>query len=205
MITAQQQLLLKQYQEKSYGEIIRKYASMNTPYDIMGVVIHNNATGERSKIRNPVYEQVRQLKGNHAKLQYQYLSLRHQGKISEYLRFYPEHKKEFSMFRDDVHLFTKTLYENYVNCFISNNSNNNLEDINQRKERKNVHNYPKQYQNHMMVLHEHYLNELREKKRRINYPYVINYVNEMHPSKLMFSMNYHLRKRNVEIHNAENV
>ena len=178
----------KQYQEKSYGEIIRKYASMNTPYDIMGVVIHNNINGERSKIRNPVYEQVRQLKGNHAKLQYQYLSLRHQGKISEYLMFYPEHKKEFSMFRDDVHLFTKTLYENYINCFVCKNST----------ERK-IENYPKQYQNHMMTLHQHFLNELREKKLKINYPYVIQYVNEMHPSKLMFSMNYHLRKRNVEM------
>ena len=186
----------KQYQEKSYGEIIRKYASMNTPYDIMGVVIHNYITGERSKIRNPVYEQVRQLKGNHAKLQYQYLSLRHQGKISEYLMFYPEHKKKFSMFRDDLHLFTKTLYENYVDCFICKNG---LEHVNQRKEIKNIHNYPKQYQNHMMTLHQQFLNELREKKLKINYPYVINYVNEMHPSKLMFSMNYHLRKRNVEM------
>ena len=184
----------KQYQEKSYGEIIRKYASMNTPYDIMGVVIHNHATGERSKIRNPIYEQVRQLKGNHAKLQYQYLSLRHQGKIIEYLKFYPEHKKEFSMFRDDVHLFTKTLYENYINCFVCKNST----------ERK-IENYPRQYQNHMIVLHQQYLNELRENKLKINYPYVIKYVNEMHPSKLMFSMNYHLRKRNVEMQNGENV
>jgi len=184
----------KQYQEKSYAELIRKYASMNTPYDIMGVVIHNYITGERSKIRNPVYEQVRQLKGNHAKLQYQYLSLRHQGKMSEYLRFYPEHKKEFSMFRDDVHLFTKTLYENYIHCFVCKNST----------ERK-IENYPRQYQNHMMVLHQQYLNELRENKLKINYPYVINYVNEMHPSKLMFSMNYHLRKRNVVMQRTENV
>ena len=167
---------------------------MNTPYDIMGVVIHNYITGERSKIRNPVYEQVRQLKGNHAKLQYQYLSLRHQGKMSEYLRFYPEHKKEFSMFRDDVHLFTKTLYENYIHCFVCKNST----------ERK-IENYPRQYQNHMMVLHQQYLNELRENKLKINYPYVINYVNEMHPSKLMFSMNYHLRKRNVVMQRTENV
>ena len=98
------------------------------------------------------------------------------------------------MFRDDVHLFTKTLYENYIHCFVCKNST----------ERK-IENYPRQYQNHMMVLHQQYLNELRENKLKINYPYVINYVNEMHPSKLMFSMNYHLRKRNVVMQRTENV
>ena len=175
-----------EFQERTYTELIKKYASMNTPYDVMGVVIVNQMTGERCKIRNPVYEQVRQLKGNQAKLQYQYLSLRHSGKISEYLKFYPEHKKEFSVYRDDVHLFTKTLYDNYVECFI-------------KKTNPEIHAYSKQYQGHMIALHQLFLNELREQKRAITFPVVVQYINEMHPSKLMFSMNFHLRKRNVEM------
>jgi len=176
----------KQFEERNYTQLIKKYASMNTPYDVMGVIIVNQMTGERCKIRNPVYEQVRQLKGNQAKLQYQYLSLRHSGKISEYLKFYPEHKMEFSMYRDDVHLFTKTLYDNYVECFIKSSD-------------KNIHNFSKQYQGHMISLHQKFLNELREEKKAITFPLVVQYINEMHPSKLMFSINYHLRKRNVEI------
>ena len=178
------------YSEISYSELINKYASMNTPYYIMGVVIKNLMTGERCKIRNPVYEQVRELKGNQAKLQYQYLTLRNSGKIKDYLRYYPEHKKDFSEFRDHVHLFTTTLYENYVNCFI-------------KKTDTDIKSYPKQYQHHMISLHQRFLNELRDEKKSITLQLVISYINEMHPSKLMFSINYHLRQRNIELQKVE--
>ena len=67
------------YEEKTYSELIDKYASMNTDYNTLGLVLINKVTGERAKIRNPVYEQVRQLRGNQPKLQFQYLSLRKEG------------------------------------------------------------------------------------------------------------------------------
>jgi hypothetical protein len=67
------------YELTTYSELIDKYASMNTPYSVLGVMIHNKLTGERAKIRNPVYEQVRNLRGNQPKLQYQYLCLRRKG------------------------------------------------------------------------------------------------------------------------------
>jgi hypothetical protein len=88
------------YTFEKYADLIEKYGSMNTSYDIVGVVLHNKLTGERAKIRNPVYEQVRNLRGNQPKLQYQYLCLRKEGKVKDFLKFYPENKKEFSGFRD---------------------------------------------------------------------------------------------------------
>ena len=92
------------YSFEKYSDLIEKYASMNTSYDILGVVLYNISTGERCKIRNPVYEQVRNLRGNQPKLQYQYLCLRKEGKVKDFLQFYPENKKNFSAFRDQVHL-----------------------------------------------------------------------------------------------------
>ena len=71
------------YNLTSYSSLIEKYASMNTQYNIMGLVLHNLKTGDRCKIRNPVYEQVRQLKGNQPKLQYQYLVLRQENRVQE--------------------------------------------------------------------------------------------------------------------------
>jgi hypothetical protein len=180
----------KKYQEKTYTDLIQKYASMNTPYHIMGLNIWNQYTGERCKIRNPVYEKVRQLKGNQAKLQFHYLSLRKSGKINEYLTYYPEHKKEFSSFREEVHLFTQTLYENYVSCFI-------------KKMDPNVYNYPKEYQSCMKDLHQQFLTSLRENKQGITYPYVINYVNELPPAKLMYLINTPLRERKIEMDKKE--
>ena len=179
----------KIYDWNTYSELIEKYASMNTSYDILGVVLYNNETGERSKIRNPVYEQVRSLRGNQPKLQYQYLCLRKEGKVSDFLKFYPENKQDFSKFRDQVHLFTNTLYSNYVSCYI--------------KKEKPLKEFSDQYRTHMFNIHQNFMNELKEKKLFVTNTVVINYVNELHPSLLMYCLNYHMRKRNIDSISSE--
>jgi hypothetical protein len=180
----------KLYQFEKYTDLIEKYASMNTSYDVVGVVLYNKLTGERSKIRNPVYEQVRNLRGNQPKLQYQYLCLRKEGKVSDFLKFYPENKKEFSSFRDSVHLFTNTLYSNYTSCYI--------------KKEKPLKEYSEQYRTHMFNIHKIFLDQLREKKQFVTNTVVINYVNDMHPSLLMYCLNFHMRKRSVDTIVADN-
>jgi hypothetical protein len=172
------------YSCATYSELIEKYASMNTSYDILGVVLYNKNTGERAKIRNPVYEEVRQLRGNQPKLQYQYLSLRRSGDVHKFLTFYPENKKEFSAFREQLHLFTETLFNNYISCYI-------------KKERP-LKEFSDQFRTHMFNLHQKYMNELREKKLFITKWQVIEYVNILHPSLLMYCLNYNMRKRNID-------
>ena len=179
------------YEWNNYTDLIDKYASMNTSYDILGVVIHNNETGERTKLRNPVYEQVRQLRGNQPKLQYQYLCLRKEGKVSDFLKYYPENKNEFSIFRDQIHLFTNTLYSNYVSCYI--------------KKEKPLIEFSEQYRTHMFNIHKHYLDELKDKKMYVTNTVVIKYVNNIHPSLLMFCLNFQMRKRNVDFIKADSV
>jgi len=177
------------YNFHTYSDLIENCASMNTRYDCVGVVLHNKLTGERSKIRNPVYEQVRNLRGNQPKLQYQYLSLRKEGKVGEFLKFYPESKKEFSGFRDQVHLFTDTLFANYVSCYI-------------KKERP-LKEFSEQYRTHMFNIHQKFINELREKKHFVTNTIVQKYVNELHPSLLMYCLNFQMRKRNIDTIVAE--
>ena len=174
----------KIYSFDSYSELIEKYGSMNTSYDILGVVLHNKLTGERAKIRNPVYEQVRALRGNQPKLQFQYLSLRNEGKVKDFLEFYPENKKEFSTFRDQVHLFTDTLYTNYRSCYV--------------KREKPLKEFSDQYRTHMYNLHQKYMNELREQHLFISSAMVQKYVNEMAPTLLMYCLNFNMRKRRVD-------
>ena len=178
------------YEWNTYTDLIEKYASMNTAYNIMGVVVYNNLTCERMKIRNPVYEQVRSLRGNQPKLQYQYLSLRKEGKVADFLKFYPENKKEFSGFRDQVHLFTSTLFANYASCYI--------------KKEKPLKEFSEQYKTHMFNIHKIFMDELREKKMFITNTTVINYVNNLHPSLLMYCLNFQMRKRNVDTIVADN-
>ena len=172
------------YEFEKYSDLIEKYASMNTPYDTLGFVLFNTITGERAKIRNPVYEQVRNLRGNQPKLQYQYLCLRKEGKVGDFLKFYPENKRDFSAFRDQLHLFTQTLFSNYVSCYI--------------KKEKPLIDFSQQYRTHMFNIHQHYLNDLREQKFFVTNTVVIKYVNNLHPSLLMYCLNYNMRKRNVD-------
>lgn len=177
------------YNWNTYADLVDKYASMNTPYDILGVVIYNNETGERTKIRNPVYEEVRQLRGNQPKLQYQYLCLRKEGKVADFLKYYPENKKEFSSFRDQLHLFTNTLFTNYISCYI--------------KKEKPLLEFSEQYRTHMFNIHKQYLNELKEQKLYVTNTVVIKYVNNIHPSLMMFCLNFQMRKRNVDFIKAD--
>ena len=46
--------------------------------------------------------------------------------------------------------------------------------------------------------HKQYLDHLREKKDKVTKARVVEYVNDLHPSKLMFSLNYPMRKRQVD-------
>lgn len=177
------------YNWNTYADLVDKYASMNTSYDVLGVVVYNNETGERTKIRNPVYEEVRQLRGNQPKLQYQYLCLRKEGKVGDFLKYYPENKKEFSNFRDQLHLFTNTLFMNYISCYI--------------KKEKPLLEFSEQYRTHMFNIHKQYLDDLKEKKMYVTNTVVIKYVNNIHPSLMMFCLNFQMRKRNVDFIKAD--
>ena len=169
------------YQWNMYKDLIDKYASMSSPYDVLGVVIYNKQTGLRTKIRNPVYEEVRRLRGNQPKLQYQYLCLRKEGRVSDFLKFYPENKKVFSNFRDQIHLFTYTIFTSYISCYI--------------KKEKPLIEFSEQYRTHMFNIHKIYMNDLKEQKLYVTNSVVIKYVNELHPSLLMSCLNFQMRNK----------
>jgi len=167
------------YEFTEYIELIDKYGSMNTNYDKLGVVLYNKKTGHRTKIRNPVYEEVKHLRGNQAKMQFQYLSLRKQGKMNDFLKLFPENKREFSLYRDQLHLFTNTLFYNYISCYM--------------KKEKQLKDFSPQYKTHMFHIHEKFKNELKPENKFVTNKVVIDYVNNLQPSLLMHSLNYNYR------------
>jgi len=177
------------YEILPYEKLDEKYASMNTSYDILGYVVYNTTTGERMKMRNPMYEEVKALRGNQTKLQFQYLSLRSQGKVKDYLKYYPESKRDFSKYRDDVHRFTSTLYTNYRNCYV--------------KKEKPLKEYGNQFRTHMYHIHQLFLTNLKEENKYVDINVVIDYVNNMKPDHLMYSLNYHHRKKVIDDQDVE--
>jgi hypothetical protein len=173
------------YNFTSYNELYEWFASYKTHPCIMGVMIHHNS-GVRTKLRNPNYQYIKELRGNNTKIQYQYLCLRKLDKVKEYLKYFPETSKQLMLYRKQIHEFTNNLHVNYINCYIN--------------KKAPLKEFPIQYRSHMYNLHQHYLT-IRADKGYINKIIVINYINNLEPSKLMYSLNYHMR----QLHQKEDI
>jgi hypothetical protein len=157
-----------------------QYTSLNAPYDFPGLVCRELSTGVRFKFRNPNYERIKNLHGSEPKLQFQYLSLRQQGKVKSYLKLHPEHRSAFQQFRDQMHAYTNQLFANYIGCYV-------------KKERPFAE-YPAEFKTHMFRLHERYMKELREKKEHITLGQTITYMNGLFPSHQIYALNFGVRK-----------
>ena len=151
------------------------YTSLNAPYDFPGLVCRERSTGVRFKFRNPNYERIKNLHGSEPKLQFQYLSLRQQGKgkVNDYLNLYPEHAAAFQKSKDQLHAYTKQLFANYLGCYV-------------KKDRP----FPAEFKTHMFRLHEQY----KEKREHITLEKTIAYMNALPPSHQMYALNYGVRK-----------
>lgn len=161
---------------ENYEQLFNSYASMSTDYSIMGVIIKHN-TGIRSKLRNPNYENLKILRGNSPKLQYQYLSLRKNQHVKDFLNFFPENKNKFTSYRNQIHTFTKNLHYYYIKCFI--------------KKEVTLKDCPYELKTHLYALHKLYIDN-KQNGYIVSKIQVIEYVNNLHPAQLMHSMNYNL-------------
>ena len=180
---------LNRYPITKYSDIENHYSSENTPYYCVGCMIYN-MNGVRTKIRNNNYEKVRKLRGNQPKLQYNYLCLKQENKIQDFLYYYPEHFVLFKKFKLLLFTYTNELFMNYISCFI-------------RKE-KPLKEYDFQFKTHMYNLHDIYKKDLKPNGKYIDKKFVIDYVNTLHPSQQMFVINYkHHPEKNTE--NSEKV
>ena len=163
------------YNIDTYDNIYNYYNSFNCPYYILGVNIYNK-NGSRTKIRNANYVNIKILKGNQPKLQYNYFCLKKEKKINEFLLYFPEHSIEFQSYKSEMYNYTNNLYNNYVKCFIK--------KLNVLKE------YPHEYKIHMYNLHKLYNETLKFENKYVDKKIVINYINSLQPAQLMYVINY---------------
>ena len=171
-------------EHNSIDEYVSYFRSGKVSYDVVGLVFKHLHSNIRSKVRNPVYEEIRHLKGNYSKKQYRYLALRKSGKISDYLRIFKEDVEDFSTYREMCHKFTNRLYNFYVECYM--------------KKEKELRYYPFQFRNHMIALHQLYVHRLKPENDYVRKYHVIDYFNLLHPSQQMFALNYNMRKVSID-------
>lgn len=161
---------------ESYEELYNFYTDQSLNYEIMGIVIRDKHTNIRTKIRNPCYEMVRRLRGNNPKLQFHYYSLLKENMIHLFLTYYPEYKYDFFSFERKDNIFIKTLYNNYVSCYI--------------KKEKQLNEYPKNYKTHMYKLHQIYKDFLQCKKSSMDIITVKKYTIKLDIKLYLWSVNY---------------
>ena len=144
-------------QYKSYDDILKQWASNDTHFDIVGIMLYSHDYKIRSKFRNPNYETVRQLRGNQPKLQFRYLALRQisHDKVREFLNFYPEHRDEFNKYNKQVIKFEEKLFNYYIKCHM-------------KKAIKHT-DLPYEYKIHIYNIHSIYINELKQKINLLHY------------------------------------
>lgn len=170
----------------------------------------------RAKIRDPRHQQIKALRGNNPKLEYQYYVLVRSGKIGEYLNYYPEHRAIFSAYRKKVNEYVAKIYQYYreiyilkqvVDCEVCASGESAFDADAEagactrckgRREYKRgamtLGDVPFEYRAHLRHLHTQYVQTLFSQNARINHEYVRQYVAALNPAQIMFAVNYPMRK-----------
>ena len=159
-------------------DYVRMYASSETrSVSMPGVVFVDKDTGFCYKQRNPKYESVKKRKGMEQKLIAQYLQLRKDRAIDEYLKYHPQHSRAFRQFRDRLHDYTQRLYDAYIEHYVKKNA-------------KPLKEYDRELKTHMYKLHyDVYLATMKPTGVFVTKHAVINYVNLLAPAQQLVCLN----------------
>ena len=156
----------------TYEEATDRFASHNCEAASPGVVFFHIPSGRRSELRNPVYELAR----IDLKLQHRFFYMRAQDRTTEYLTHFPDHAAIFEQLEAHVRQFTARLHQNYLDCCV-----------------KKTTLAPPRHRTHIHSLHQHYLRRLRPSP--VTLSTVTEYVSQLNPVKLFYTMNPQLQNR----------
>ena len=161
-----------------FQSAVDMYASPGTHYATPGIMFRVGDSYIRAKVRNPNYEAVRSLRGNHPKEQFRYLTLRQLNEVDNYLSYYPEDRETFAAFSKQTDSFVKLLHSSYVRA---------------RPMREGDESVDRYLLPHVRALHKIYLRALRPQGRRVHRQVVESYVRHLPAARLMYAINYPLR------------
>jgi len=103
-------------QNISYTGLMEKILTINNKS--MGYMILNKVTGERTVMTNPAYEYLKELRGNHPNLQYQYLVLKKSDKVMEFINEFPQYRNLFFRFYQQYSDFVTNVHNAYVSYYV---------------------------------------------------------------------------------------
>ena len=166
----------KRFINQTYTDIKLQKCSIDSTYDIPGVMFLNTATGKRACMENEAYKKVRELRGNNPNLQFQYLSLKSQDKIGEFLIHFDQYTDLFGKFERQYDNFIRQVHNGYVNYYVKKTGNT----------------VPKQYFPLVYkVHHEVFIPSVASgEKIIVKREVVADYINKIDPKSLIYYLNW---------------
>jgi hypothetical protein len=146
-------------------------------YQQQGLVFKFN--GMRSKVRNTEYDKVKNLRGNNKNILFNYIELRQNAMVKEYLEYFPEYKDEFNGYRKQIEDTTMKLHQCYKDCYIY-----------KTKPKSEI---PFELRPLCYDMHGTYL----ESKNKWNRNSIIGYFNKLAAARMIFIINF---EKNKEYH-----
>lgn len=160
-------------------EITGETLASNDKYYNQGVAVRINEF--RFNYKSPEYDRVKSLKGNSANPLFIYVDQRYKGLLPEYLKYFPEKLKDYSHYRDKVHIMTQELYDFYCSTFKQKTTNLKTDVPYQLK--------PLCYELHGLYL---------QNKKPVHFKMVQEFVNTMVPARLYFVLKFYFTYKKPE-------
>jgi hypothetical protein len=133
----------------------------------VGIMLTHVKSGNRTLLSNQTYDYLKVLRGNNPNLKYHYFELKQNGKLKEYLYYFPNYLELFTQFEKEYQDFITYVHQTYFEYYI----------------KKTTEKLPKLYFIHASKIHhEIFLKEKRVIRRNV----VGEYFAKMTPSQLVF-------------------
>lgn len=115
-------------------------------YFHVGYMVVNSNTGDRVTVKSENYERLKNIRGNHPNLQYQYLAIMRTGKITEFIQNFPIYKTLFHQFYEQISDYVKSVHNIYLEVYVKKNKDM-LQNVNKhmRYHLQQIH-----YQKHIL-------------------------------------------------------
>jgi hypothetical protein len=164
--------------------LTNQYCSKQSSYHLVGLMLSNIKTGERTPITNPAYEELKKIRGNNPNLQYQYFCLSRIGQIPQFLEYFPCYKKLFRHFQKQYQDFITNVHQSYFSYYIK---------------KEGVEIAKKYFIHASRIHHEIYLPSFKEENKIIvKRKVVADYFEKMTPVELLYFLNYDRRHASKE-------
>lgn len=162
-----------------YANLVNKTAASDHDMSIycpVGWMLTHHASGQRVSLDNPHYVRLRKLRGNHPNLQFQYLCLYREKKVSEFLSWFPMYKGIFYDFYTQYHSFITEVHNAYISYYVL-------------KENRRI---AKKYFIHASKIHHAiYLPSIQTgTKEKITHRIVRDYFDSVPPNKMLYYLRY---------------